>query len=139
MVSERSHFASLPLATVPSPFVSSYPPPLRAPGGGRGIVALNLLNCTSVQLVPSPAHLLARDDVGTIAARQQSAEPNALLLVDMLLPFHMMYADGVEKLATENALERQKWVDQIWYVSFEVTVCTIFLKITSVTIQGCCQ
>lgn len=86
-----------------------------APGGGRGIVALDLLNCTSIQSVPPPTHPISRDDVGTIAAREQG---NSLPLMDMLVPFHMMYADGVERLAAESVLERQKWVNRIWYVVF---------------------
>ncbi|CAA7269900.1 unnamed protein product [Cyclocybe aegerita] len=85
-----------------------------APGGGRGIVALDLLNCTSVQSAPSPTHPSARDDVGTIAARQQMSERDALPLMDMLVPFHMLYADGVERLAAESLLERQKWVNRLW-------------------------
>jgi len=87
-----------------------------APGGGRGIVALDLLNCTSVQSTPSPTHPSARDDVGTIAARQQSGEPGGLPLMDMLVPFQMLYADGVERLAAESLLERQKWVNRLWCV-----------------------
>ena len=89
-----------------------------APGGGRGIVALDLLNCTSVQSVPSPTHAVARDDVGTIAARQQSNELDSMPLMEMLVPFHMMYADGIERLAAESLQERQKWVNRIWYVVF---------------------
>jgi hypothetical protein len=87
-----------------------------APGGGRGIVALDLLNCTNVQSAPSPTHPSARDDVGTTAARQQSGENGGQPLMDMLVPFHMLYADGVERLAAESLLERQKWVNRIWYV-----------------------
>jgi hypothetical protein len=86
-----------------------------APGGGRGIVALDLLNCTSVQSTPSPTHPSARDDVGTIAARQQSGEAAGLPLMDILVPFQMLYADGVERLAAESLLERQKWVNRLWY------------------------
>ena len=96
-----------------------------APGGGRGIVALDLLNCTSVQSAPSPMHPIAHDDVGTIAARQQSNDPNGLPLMEMLVPFHMMYADGVERLAAESILERQKWVNRIWCVSFTSRVLII--------------
>lgn len=36
--------------------------------------------------------------------------------MDMLVPFHMLYADGVERLAAESLLERQKWVNRLWYV-----------------------
>jgi hypothetical protein len=43
-----------------------------APAGGRGVVTLDLLNCTEVRSVPSPTHPSAADDVGTIAARAQS-------------------------------------------------------------------
>lgn len=85
-----------------------------APGGGRGIVALDLLNCTSVQSAPSLTHPTSRDDVGTIAARQQNYELSGMPLLEMLVPFHMMYADGVERLAAESLLERQKWVNRIW-------------------------
>lgn len=35
--------------------------------------------------------------------------------MDMLVPFHMMYADRVELLAAESVLER---VNRIWYVDF---------------------
>jgi hypothetical protein len=89
-----------------------------APGGGRGIVALDLLNCTSVQSAPSSTHPVARDDVGTLAARHQSTEPNGQPLMEMLVPFQMMYADGVERLAAESLLERQ---NRIWSVVFLVT------------------
>ncbi|KAF8639219.1 hypothetical protein AX17_001704 [Amanita inopinata Kibby_2008] len=85
-----------------------------APGGGRGIVALDLLNCTSVQSTPSPTHPSARDDVGTVAARLQSSERDGQPLMDMLVPFQMLYADGVERLAAESLLERQKWVNRVW-------------------------
>lgn len=84
-----------------------------APGGGRGIVALDLLNCTDVQQAYSPSHPNARDDIGTVAARIQSAESDGQPLVDMLVPFQMMYGDGVERLAAESLLERQKWVNRI--------------------------
>jgi hypothetical protein len=87
-----------------------------SPGGGRGIVALDLLNCTSVQSAPSLTHPIAHDDVGAVAAREQSNEVTGMLLVDMLVPFHMMYADGVERLAAESTLERRKWENRIWYV-----------------------
>jgi hypothetical protein len=89
-----------------------------APGGGRGIIALDLLNCTSIQSTPSPTHPSARNDVGTIAARQQSGEAGGLPLMDMLVPFQMLYANGVERLAVESLLERQKWVNRLWYTFF---------------------
>ncbi|KAF9557793.1 hypothetical protein CPC08DRAFT_764341 [Agrocybe pediades] len=85
-----------------------------APGGGRGIVALDLLNCTSVQSAPSPTHPSARDDVGTMAAMQQNTEGVGQSLMETLVPFHMLYADGVERLAAESLLERQKWVNRLW-------------------------
>ncbi|KAJ7092838.1 hypothetical protein B0H15DRAFT_832649, partial [Mycena belliarum] len=43
-----------------------------APGGGRGIVGLDLLNCTTVQSTSSASHPNSQDDVGSIAARLQS-------------------------------------------------------------------
>jgi hypothetical protein len=38
-------------------------------------------------------------------------------LTDTLVPssFQMLYADGVERLAAESLLERQKWVNRIMY------------------------
>ncbi|KAJ7057023.1 hypothetical protein C8F01DRAFT_1153102 [Mycena amicta] len=87
-----------------------------APGGGRGVVGLDLVNCTAVQSMPSPGHPSARDDVGSVAARLQSeaGEPGVDTLVDLLVPFQMIYEDGVERLAAESLLERQKWVNRIW-------------------------
>jgi hypothetical protein len=100
-------------------------------------VALDLLNCTSVQSAPSPTHPSARDDVGTFAARLQSSERDGQPLMDMLVPFHMLYADGVERLAAESLLERQKWVNRLWFVTVTLdvheTLTFCFL------IQGGCQ
>ncbi|KAL0946096.1 hypothetical protein HGRIS_012361 [Hohenbuehelia grisea] len=87
-----------------------------APGGGRGIVAIDLLNCTSVLSTPSPTHPSARDDVGTVAAQLQSAERDGQPLMNMLVPFQMLYADGVERLAAESIPERSKWVHRLWEV-----------------------
>jgi hypothetical protein len=84
------------------------------PGGGRGMVELDLMNCTNVQSAPSPTHPSARDDIGALAARQQSNDRNGLPLMDMLVPVHMLYSDGIERLAAESLLERQKWVNRIW-------------------------
>jgi hypothetical protein len=41
-----------------------------APGGGRGIVGLDLVNCEEVQSTPSLGHPGAREDVGGVAARE---------------------------------------------------------------------
>ncbi|KAF9529447.1 hypothetical protein CPB83DRAFT_893537 [Crepidotus variabilis] len=84
------------------------------PGGGRSIVAFVLLNCTSVQSAPSPNHPSAQDDVGTLAARHQSGEAGGQPLMDMLVPFQIMYADGVERLGAESLPDCQKWVNRIW-------------------------
>ena len=89
-----------------------------APGGGRGVVTLDLLNCTEVRSVPSPNHPSAREDVGTIAARAQIAEGNCPPLMELLCPFQLLYSDGVERLAAESARERVRWVGAIWYVMF---------------------
>ncbi|KAJ7051023.1 hypothetical protein C8F01DRAFT_1343347 [Mycena amicta] len=84
--------------------------------GGRGVVRLDLVNCTAVQSMPSPGHPSARDDVGSVAARLRSeaGEPGVDTLVVLLVPFQMIYEDGVERLAAESLLERQKWVNHIW-------------------------
>ncbi|KAI6107774.1 hypothetical protein EDD16DRAFT_1868839, partial [Pisolithus croceorrhizus] len=85
-----------------------------APGGGRGVVTLDLLNCTEVRSVPSPTHSSAREDVGTIAARTQVAEGQGPDLMELLCPFQLLYTDGVERLAAESARERVRWVSAIW-------------------------
>ncbi|KAJ7795791.1 hypothetical protein B0H14DRAFT_3495536 [Mycena olivaceomarginata] len=76
-----------------------------APGGGRGIVGLDLVNCEGVQSTPSLGHSAAREDAGGVAARKDDDDS----LVDLLVPFQMVYEDGVERLAAESLLERQKW------------------------------
>lgn len=99
-----------------------------APGGGRGIVTLDLLNCNEVRSVPSPAHPSARDDIGTVAARMQVAAENEenraaemeMDLVEMLCPFQLMYSDGIERLGAESARERVRWVSAIWCVGFRL-------------------
>ncbi|KAI9513417.1 hypothetical protein F5148DRAFT_4214 [Russula earlei] len=92
-----------------------------AQGGGRGIVTLDLLNCTEVRSVASPTHPSARDDVGTIAAKAQTANALAegfgeLGLMETLCPFQLFYSDGVERLGAESARERVRWVSAIWGV-----------------------
>jgi len=85
-----------------------------APGGGRGVVTLDLLNCTEVCSVPSLTHSSAREDVGTIAVRAQVAEGHGSNLLELLCPFQLLYSDGVERLAAESACERVRWVSAIW-------------------------
>ncbi|TCD63586.1 hypothetical protein EIP91_005194 [Steccherinum ochraceum] len=88
-----------------------------APGGGRGIVTLDLLNCTEVRSAPSPTHREASDDVGTIAAQDQSREAvdqAEAELAQILSPFHLLYTDGVERLGAESPRERVRWVNAIW-------------------------
>jgi hypothetical protein len=88
-----------------------------APGGGRGIVTLDLLNCTEVRSVPSPTHSSAREDVGTVAALAQSdgsSGSGSQSLMELLCPFQLLYGDGVERLAAESARERVRWVSAIW-------------------------
>ncbi|KAH0831167.1 hypothetical protein J3R83DRAFT_13743 [Lanmaoa asiatica] len=85
-----------------------------ARGGGRGVVTLDLLNCTEVRSVPSPSHPSAKEDVGTIAARAQIAEGDSPPLMELLCPFQLLYSDGVERLAAESARVRVRWVSAIW-------------------------
>ncbi|KAI0649912.1 hypothetical protein C8Q79DRAFT_355651 [Trametes meyenii] len=93
-----------------------------APGGGRGIVTLDLLNCIEVRSVPSPLHPTAQDDVGTIAARMQSESAGTMGqvgdigLLETLCPFQLLYGDGIERLGAESARERVRWVSAIWEV-----------------------
>lgn len=85
-----------------------------ATGGGRGVVTLDLLNCTEVRSVPSPTHPSAREDVGTIAANAQVSDGQHPGLLDLLCPFQLLYGDGVERLAAESARERVRWVSAVW-------------------------
>lgn len=80
-----------------------------APGGGRGIVSLDLVNCVEVRSVPSPTRGDGESDVGTRAARRIGGE-----LLDILCPFQLLYSDGVERLGAESARERVRWVGAIW-------------------------
>lgn len=107
-----------------------------APGGGRGVVTLDLVNCNEVRSVPGPGHPSARDDVGSVAAREMmedreragQASENLVVsqsesFIDMLCPFQLLYADGIERLAAESARERVRWVSAIWYVEIRPSVC----------------
>jgi hypothetical protein len=57
--------------------------------------------------------------------------------MDMLVPFHMLYADGVERLAAESLLERQKWVNRIWCVYASLVTCWA-VSDSSMSRQGGC-
>ena len=85
-----------------------------APGRGRGVVMLDLLNATEARSVPSPMHSSAREDVGTIATKAQIAEGHNSNLLELLCPFQLLYGDGMERLAAESAHERVRWVSAIW-------------------------
>lgn len=83
------------------------------PGGGRGQVMLDLLNCQGVTTALSPLHPQAKDDIGTTAAREQ--EPNEPGLLEQLSPLHLLYEDGTERLGTDSPRERLAWVNAIRY------------------------
>ncbi|GJJ16140.1 hypothetical protein Clacol_010420 [Clathrus columnatus] len=86
-----------------------------APGGGRGVITLDLLNCNEVRSVPSPNHPSAQDDIGTIAAREQATGSGPeRTLREFLCPFQLLYPDGVERLGAESARERVRWVGAVW-------------------------
>ncbi|CAE6472458.1 unnamed protein product, partial [Rhizoctonia solani] len=82
------------------------------PTRGRRVVMLDLVNCTEVRSTraPSPSHPNTRGDVGSAAARLQSAD-----LAETLCLFQL-YTDGVEMLGTDTARERVRWVGAIWDV-----------------------
>ncbi|KAH7906932.1 hypothetical protein BJ138DRAFT_1117127 [Hygrophoropsis aurantiaca] len=56
---------------MPSPIIPSH---VDRAWRGKGVVTLDLVNCTEVRSVPSPTHSSAREDVGTIAVKTQSEE-----------------------------------------------------------------
>ena len=82
-----------------------------ASGGGRSIVTLDLLHCTEVHLVPSPMHVSALEDVGTIAAIAQSTGHEGLIWMEALCSFSCC-RDGVKRLAVESVRERVRWVSE---------------------------
>ena len=84
-----------------------------APGGGRGVVMLDLLDATEVHLVPSPMHSSARKDVGTIATKVQITEGHNSNLLKLLCPFQLLYSNGMERLAVESTDEQVCWVSAI--------------------------
>ncbi|KAG8904985.1 hypothetical protein FRB99_000899 [Tulasnella sp. 403] len=109
-----------------------------ASGGGRGVVTLDLVNCTEVRSVPSPSHPSARGDIGSVAARLQSdvGGPGATSesgepLVEFLCPFQLIYADGVERLGAESARERVRWVGAIWDALSRATVAADSVRSSS--------
>ncbi|KAG1819261.1 uncharacterized protein BJ212DRAFT_1345067, partial [Suillus subaureus] len=81
-----------------------------APGGGRGVVSLDLINCTEVRSTPGFTHPGARGDVGG----DECSSADGVSLVEILCPFQLLYSDGVERLAAESARERVRWVSAIW-------------------------
>ncbi|CAL1711832.1 unnamed protein product [Somion occarium] len=85
-----------------------------APGGGRGVATLDLLNCIEVESTRSPSDPRVADDYGTQAAREQSY--GDVDLISLLCPFHLLYSDGIERLAAESPAERAAWVDAIWEI-----------------------
>jgi hypothetical protein len=80
-------------------------------------VQLDLTNCVSVESALSLGHPRAVDDVGAIAAKFQD-ETHGTEFTESLVPFWMVYADGVERLACESLVERQRWVNRLWYHLF---------------------
>lgn len=77
-------------------------------GGGRENVVLDLRACREVHSVPSPNHPSSSADAGAMAARRQQLRS--------LLPYQLIFDDGVERLAVETARDRLKWVAAIWDV-----------------------
>lgn len=75
-------------------------------GGGRENVLLDLKSCREVHSVPSPDHSSSLEDVGAVAARAQGLARTC--------PFQLIFEDGVERMAAENARERVQWVSAIW-------------------------
>jgi len=90
---------------------------------GRAVVQLDLVNCLTVESALSLNHPRARDDVGAVAAREQDAitrmgGSGEESLLESLVPFWMVYGDGVERLACESLVQRQQWIGRIWLVVF---------------------
>ncbi len=94
------------------------------------MVQLDLINCVGVESALSLGHPRARDDVGAIAAHAQEEREGRERgdIVESLVPFWMVYGDGVERLATESLVERQRWVNRIWCV-FSTNVLILADKI----------
>ncbi|KAJ3767681.1 hypothetical protein FB446DRAFT_819548 [Lentinula raphanica] len=77
---------------------------------GRAVVQLDLVNCFAVESALSLSHPRERDDVGAIAAREQDALSQSgveIGLIESLVPFWMVYGDGVERLACDSLVQRE--------------------------------
>lgn len=72
--------------------------PWMVPSIGRGVVTLDLVNCTEVRGIPGPPHRDAVDDIGNIAARMHTPEVGS---------------EGFEGSGV-SARERVRWVSALW-------------------------
>lgn len=76
--------------------------------GRKGIATLNLVECVDSQSMPTTSHDSMREDIGSVAWNQ---EANGL---DGIYPIHLIFSDGVERLACESLKERLTWAGAIW-------------------------
>lgn len=88
---------------------------------------LDLVKCTEVQNVPSPLHRDTIDDIGSRAARDQSAEELAEEgdnpLAGFLYSFQLLYSDRLERLGAGAARDGVRWVAALWYVISRAWQC----------------
>lgn len=76
--------------------------------GKKGIVTLNLLECVDLQSMPTTSHPTMKEDVGSMAWYREGN------CVEDLYPIHLVFSDGVERLACETLRERLVWAGAIW-------------------------
>lgn len=100
--SKEPYWQRVQATLLPSALALSWIPP----GGGRENVLLDLKSCREVHSVPSPDHPSSLEDLGAVKARAQGLGNTS--------PFQLIFEDGVERMAAENARERVQWVSAVW-------------------------
>jgi hypothetical protein len=76
--------------------------------GRKGIATLNLLECVDSQSMPTISHPTMREDIGSVAWNQENHAS------EEIYPIHLIFSDGVERVACESLRERLTWAGAIW-------------------------
>ncbi|KAG8761564.1 hypothetical protein FRC14_002751 [Serendipita sp. 396] len=83
-----------------------------APDLKRYVAQLDLLKCTDVRSTPTLSHPSMTEDPGAIAWNLGNIQGR--VSEGDIFPIQMVYADGTERIGTNNLRERLSWVASIW-------------------------